>query len=353
MGRTTGRRSCTRSCALLSLALCALGGPGAAAQPAEDFFRGKTMTMVISVVGGEGFGINGRIVASHMSRFLPGNPTIVPKYMPGAGHVLAANHLATDAARDGTTIATIAPNIITHQLLDGRGVRFDIRKFNWLGASEYGNQAVYAWAATGLRTLDDTMQREVLAGGTGAGSFTVLYPALMNSLLGTRFKIVAGYKTTREIDLAMQRGEVEVRAGQSFTSLKTYNGEWLRDRKINVLAQVGRQRDADFPDIPVITEYAKSDAARRILELFEVQLTVGRPFLAPPDVPPDRLALLRQAFDRTMQDPLFLADASKAGMDARSLPAATVTDIIQRVAATPPDLIAMAKRAKGEAETAR
>jgi tripartite-type tricarboxylate transporter receptor subunit TctC len=334
--------------------LCAAWFVGpAGAQTVEEFYRGRTMTMVISVVGGEGFGINGRIVAAHMSRHLPGNPNIIPKYMPGAGHVLAANYLAADAPRDGSTIATIAPNIILHQLLDGRGVRYDIARFNWLGASEYGNQAIYAWHATGLRRLEDAMAREVLAGGTGAGSFTVLYPALMNSLLGTRFKIVAGYKTTREIDLAMQRGEVEVRAGQSLTSLKTYNGEWLRERKINILAQVGRERDREFADVPVLTEYARTEAARRILELFEVQLTVGRPFLAPPDVPEDRLAALRLAFDKTMRDPAFLADAAKAGMDATALNASTVTETIRRVAATPPDLIALAKRARGESEVAR
>ena len=337
---------------LQACAVLALPGP-ADADAVEDFYKGRTLTMVISVVGGEGFGINGRVVASHMSRHLPGNPIIVPKYIPGAGHVLAANYLATEAPRDGSTIATIAPNIVLHQLLDGRGVRYDIARFNWLGASEYGNQAVYAWHASGLRTLDDAMKREVLAGGTGAGSFTVLYPALMNNLLGTRFKIVAGYKTTREIDLAMQRGEVEVRAGQSFSSLKTYNGEWLREKKINVLAQVGRVRDAEFPDIPVLTEYAKSEAARRILELFEVQLTVGRPFLTPPDVPADRLAALRRAFQRTMQDETFLAEAAKVGMDTSALSADTVTEIIRRVAATPPEVIVAAKRARGEAESVR
>ena len=345
--KSKGRR------ALLVVCAAAWHAGPASAETVEQFYRGRTLTMVISVVGGEGFGINGRIVATHMSRHLPGNPVIIPKYMPGAGHVLAANYLATEAPRDGSTLATIAPNIILHQLLDGRGVRYDIAKFNWLGASEYGNQAVYAWHATGLRRLEDVMTREVLAGGTGAGSFTVLYPALMNSLIGTRFRIVAGYKTTREIDLALQRGEVEVRAGQSFTSLKTYNAEWLRDRKITILAQVGRQRDPDFADVPVLTEYARSEAARRILELFEVQLTVGRPFLAPPDVPPDRLEALRLAFERTMQDEAFLADAAKAGMDATALSAATVTEIVQRVAATPPDLIAAAKRAKGEADTLR
>jgi tripartite-type tricarboxylate transporter receptor subunit TctC len=334
--------------ALASATACASSAP-AHAQAADAFYKGKTLTMVVSTAGGEGFGLNGRLVATYMGRFLPGHPTVVTKYMPGAGHVLAANYLATDAPRDGTVIATIAPNIILHQLLDGRGVRYDIAKFNWLGASEYGNQAVYAWAATGLKTLHDAMTRQVLAGGTGAGSFTVLYPTLMNNLLGTKFKLVTGYKTTRDIDLAMQRGEVEVRAGQSFTSLKAYNGDWLREKKINVIAQVGREREPDFADVALLTDYAKTDAARRILELFEVQLTVGRPFLAPPDVPADRLAILRKAFDQTMHDPDFLADAEKIKMDARALTAEAVTQIVQKVAATPPELVEAATRARGDA----
>jgi tripartite-type tricarboxylate transporter receptor subunit TctC len=337
---------------LVALAAACAGG-AAGAETVEQFYKGKTLTLVISVIGGEGFSINGRIVATHMSRHLPGNPTVVPKHMPGAGHVLAANYLFTEAPRDGSTIGTIAPNIVLHQLLDGRGVRYDIARFNWLGASEYGNQAIYAWHEAGLRTLEDAMQREVLAGGTGAGSFTVLYPALMNSLLGTRFKLVSGYKTTREIDLAMQRGEVELRAGQSLTSLTAYNGEWLRERKINILAQVGRQRDPEFPDVPVLTEYAKSEAALRVLQLFEVQLSVGRPFLAPPGIPADRLAALRHAFEKTMQDPAFLAEAAKAGMDTRFLTGEAVSEIVGKVAATPPELIAMAKRAKGDAENPR
>jgi tripartite-type tricarboxylate transporter receptor subunit TctC len=339
--------------ALIGAAACTFGPASAVAQSVEQFYKGKTMTLVVSVIGGEGFDINGRLVARYLSKYLPGHPTFVPKNMPGAGHVIAANYMFTEAPKDGSTIGTISPSIITHQLLDGRGARFDITRFKWLGVSDSGNQAVYAWAASGFKTLEDAMNREALAGSTGAGSYTMLYPTLMNNLLGTKFKIIAGYKTTKEIDLAMQRGEVEVRAGQSLVSLKLLNGEWLRDTKINILAQIGRQRDAEFPDVPVLTEYAKSDDVRRILELFEVQLAVARPFLAPPDIPADRLAALRQAFDQTMTDPDFLAEAGKAGLDIHPLDGATVTDIIRKVAATPPELIAMAKRAKGDTEIAR
>ena len=145
--------------------------------------------------------------------------------------VLAANYMATEAVRDGTVIASIAPAIITHQLLEGRGARYDIGKFHWLGASDFSNQVIYVWAGSGVTSLNDAMRREVVFGGTGAGSFSVLYPALMNALLGTRIKIVTGYKAAREIDLAMERGEVEGRAGNYLSSLRTFSSEWLAQKK--------------------------------------------------------------------------------------------------------------------------
>jgi tripartite-type tricarboxylate transporter receptor subunit TctC len=328
---------------------CACGASGAAAQPAEQFYRGRTLTMVISVGGGEGFDLNARVVAKHLGRHIPGNPSIVAKNMPGAGHVLAANYMFTEAAKDGSIICAISPSIITHQLLDGRGVRYDVGKYQWLGASDFGNQAVYSWAATGVRTFNDLVTREVLTGATGAGAYNMLYPTLMNNLLGTRLKIVAGYKSTKELEFALQRGEVELRAGHSLSTIKALYGDWLRDRKINIIAQAGPQRDPEFAEVPLLTEFAKTEEVRRIFELFEVDLAVGRPFMAPPGVPADRLALLRDAFERTMQDPAFRADAAKAALDIHPVTAAAVTRTIQNATATPPDLLAAAKRAKGDA----
>ena len=346
--RETGTRLAGRVLAVLAAAAtaCTLGASGAAAQSVEEFYRGKTITMIVSAGPGEGFDTNSRLVAKHLGRHLPGNPNIVARNMPGAGHVLAANYMFTDAARDGSVICGIAPSIITHQLLDGRGARFDVGKFQWLGTTDYSNQAAYVWHTTGIKTLEETMTREVLIGGTGAGSYSVLYPALMNNLLGTRLKVIAGYKTTRDIDLALERGEVEGRAGHAFSSLKAFSGEWLRDKKINILVQFGERRDPDFADVPLATDFARTDEARRVFELFDVQIAVGRPFLAPPDVPADRLAALRHAFDDTMRDPEFLADAAEAGMDIHPLDAATVQSIVERVAGTPPDVIALAKHAK-------
>ena len=198
------------------VAACALlVGPRAGAEPVEDFYRGKTITMIISTGPGDGVDTNGRIVAKHLSDHIPGRPSIVPKNMPGAGHVLASNyHVQRGGASDGTVIATIVGSIITHQLLDGRGVRYDASRFLWLGASDVSNLCIYVWQTTGITSLTDALKREVLMGATGAGSGTILYPTLMNNLLGMRFKIIAGYQAAKDIYLAMQRGEVDGQGGQ-------------------------------------------------------------------------------------------------------------------------------------------
>jgi tripartite-type tricarboxylate transporter receptor subunit TctC len=338
--------------ALAIVAACATVASSAAAQSVEAFYRGRTITMVVSTGVGNGFDTNARLVARHLGRHIPGRPTIVVKNMPGAGHVLAANHMATDAPRDGSTMALIMPSIITHQLLDGRGVRYDVARFQWLGASDYSNQSVYVWA-TGAKTFAETMSREVVLGATGAGSYTLLYPALMNNLLGTRFKTVSGYKSAKDIDLAMQRGEIDGRAGNYLSTLRSINGDWLRDKSINILVQIGGERDADFPEVPLLTEFARSDETRRVLQLFEAEITVGRAFLTTPDVPADRLSALRQAFDATMADPAFRAEATRMGLDTHPIKADKMQAIVREVAATPPELIAVAKRAKGEADAPR
>jgi len=337
----------------LAEAMGTLAPTGLQAQSAEQFYRARTLTMVISVGSGEGFDLNGRLLARHLGKHIPGQPSIIARNMPGAGHVLAANYMFTEASKDGSTICAISPSIITHQLLDGRGVRYDVGRFQWLGTTDYGNQAVYAWAASGVTTLDDTFKREVVTGATGAGAYNMLYPVLMNNLLGTRLKIITGYKSTKELEIALQRGEIELRAGHSVSSVKALYGEWLRDKKINVIAQAGPQRDSDFPHAPLLTEYAKTDEARRIFELFEVDLAIGRPFLTPPDVPSERVEALRRAFDQTMQDPAFLADAQRAGLDIHPRNAAVVTEIIRKAAAMPRELLTAARRAKGEPEPAR
>jgi tripartite-type tricarboxylate transporter receptor subunit TctC len=323
----------------------ALPGCRASAETVEDFYRGKSVTLIISTGPGDGVDTNGRIVAKHLVDHLPGHPAVVPKNMPGAGHVLASNYLYNEAAKDGTVIATIVGSIITHQLLDGRGVRYNASHFQWIGASDVSNLCVYVWSTTGITSLTDVMTREVLMGATGAGSGTILYPTLMNNLLGTKFKIIAGYQAAKDIDLAMQRGEVEGRAGNYLSSVKALNGDWLRDGKITMLAQIGLEREADFPDLKLLDEFTQSSETRRILQLFGAEVAVGRVFLAPPDLPHDRVAALRDAFVATMRDQAFIDDEAKAGLDVHPLSGEKIEEMVRAVDATSPETVALAKKA--------
>jgi tripartite-type tricarboxylate transporter receptor subunit TctC len=327
---------------LLALALPLLAGPAAAQ---DNFFAGKQVTLIISTGVGGGLDSNARVVARHLANHIPGKPVIVPKNMPGAGHVRAANFLYNQAPKDGTVIGTLIPAFVLAEVLDGRGVQFDAGKFVWLGSTSSSNSTIYFWSASGLRSMEDAFKRQVLMGGTGVGSYTTLYPTIMNNVLGTRFKIIAGYESSAEIGLAMERGEVEGRAGNNFNSLKAENPDWLRDGKIVLAAQVGLERDAGYPDLPLISDFAKTDEQRQILRLFSVDVVIGRPFLAPPGLPPQRIEILRRAFDAMMADPAFLKESAEAGLDVAAVDGAKIQSVVQDLVGTPPAIVAKAKAA--------
>ena len=229
-------------------------------------------------------------------------------------------------------------------------MRFDAGKFEWLGSSGAENEVILVWHTTGIRTLDEVKKREVILGGTGAGSGIVIIPRLMNALLGTRFKIVTGYKSSEDVNLALQRGEIEARAF-SLISITAQRGDWLRDRKITILAQVGAKRAHEIPDIPLVTELARSEEDRRIFKLMSAASGLGRPYLAPPGVPADRLAILRSAFAATMKDKAFLAEAEKLQIDIDPIGAADITQLVLDTVNAPAAIVAKAKAAiEGTAE---
>jgi hypothetical protein len=278
-----------------------------------------------------------------LTKHLPGNPTIVPKNMPGAGNILAANFMYNVAARDGTFIASIAQAAFLLQPLGSPGVKFDGRNFYYLGSASVDNSTIYAWHTTGVKTIADTYRQELLLGATGAGSGTTIYPIIMNNLLGTKFKLVTGYRTSREVDLAMARGEVGGRAGNNFQSVKNNHPDWVREKKIVFLTQIGLERDSEFSDIPLLIELAKTDQQRQIFRMFSVPVAIGRPFLTTPGVPPDRAAALRKAFEATMRDPAFLAEGKKLNLDISPISGPRLTDIILDLINTPPGIVARAK----------
>ena len=237
--------SMTKICGISAAALMAATVISAAAVADEvaDFYKGKTLNLILSTGVGGSNDLNARVLLDHMTKRIPGKPSYVAKNMPGAGHVRASNYLYNRAPRDGTTIGAFVRFFVLHQALGGKGVKYDARKFNYLGATSKSNVVVSVWHTTGITTIDQAKKKEIIVGGTGVGSGTVIFPTILNALIGTKFKIVQGYKSGRTIDLAMQRGEVFGRSGNTFESLVAIHPKWLTGGKLKIIAQVGLQNN--------------------------------------------------------------------------------------------------------------
>jgi tripartite-type tricarboxylate transporter receptor subunit TctC len=319
----------------------------AAADPIEDFYKGKTVTIVSSGGVGGPIDLACRTVAKYITRHIPGNPTVVVRNMPGGGHVLMSNYMFTQAPKDGTTIGGVVNSIPTHQVVDGRGVRFDARKFNWLGSTGYANLMTLAWHTAGFKTIKDVFERELVTGATGVGSGTFIYTNAMNVILGTKFKMVMGYKDSASVDLAIERGEVQARGGFTLTGIKQERPQWIAEHKVVMLVQVGAQPEAEYPKVPLMHELARTDEEREILKLISSPAALGRPFFTPPDVPAERVAALRAAFAATMKDPDYIAEGRRLRLDMNPLSAERVTQLVNATINAPPNVVAKARAALG------
>jgi len=325
----------------------ALAATPAAADPIEEFYKGKTVTIVSSGGVGGPIDLACRTVARFISRHIPGHPTIVVRNMPGGGHVLMSNYMFAQAPRDGTTIGGVVSSIPTHQVIDGRGVRFDAHQFNWLGSTGYANLMTFAWHTSGFKTITDVFERELVTGVTGVGSGTFVYTNAMNMILGTKFKMVMGYKDSAAIDLAIERGEVQARGGFTLTGIKQERPQWIAENKVVMLVQTGAEREHEYPDLPLMHELARNDEERQILALISSPAALGRPFFTPPDVPTDKVAALRKAFADTMQDPDYIAEATRVRLDMNPLSADRVTEFVNATINAPPNIVAKARTALG------
>jgi tripartite-type tricarboxylate transporter receptor subunit TctC len=326
------------SCAL-GVALCL----PARAETVESFYKGKTVTIVVSTGVGGVFDLTARTVAKYMPKYIPGKPTMIVKNMPGGGHVLATNFMFNQAAKDGTFIGLVNNGMPLHQVLDGRGVRFDAAKFNWLGSAGLSNLMTVAWSTSGVKTIEDVMTHELVTAATGAGSNGFIYPNAMNLVLGTKFKIVLGYKSSPEADLAMERGEAQARAGFSLSAILQEHPDWITDKKVAVLVQAGAEREQEFPDVPLMHELAKTPEQRRMLSLISSPVSLGRPFFTTPETPPERVAALRDAYAATMKDPDFLTEARALNLDIKPMDWERVTQIVDETINVPAELITQAK----------
>jgi tripartite-type tricarboxylate transporter receptor subunit TctC len=326
----------------------------AAADPVADFYKGKTVSIIVSTGEGGTYDTVARSISRYMGKHIPGEPLMILRYMPGAGHIKATEYMYSVAPKDGTYIATIGNSIPQTQVFDkasleSKGVMFDVRKFNWLGSTGISNLMTAAWAASGVKTIDDAFKQEVTAGSTGAGSGTMLYPTITNNVVGTKFKIISGYRKATEIDLAMERGEVVVRAGFSLGSLSTEHPDWISEKKVNFLFQVGGEREPSLPDVPLMSDLGKTDEQKLVMRVLSSPVSLGRPYLTTPELPAERLAALRSAFSATMKDPEFLAEAQKLKFDLRPIDSDQVTRIIKETVDVPADVIEKAKAAIGNA----
>ncbi len=333
---------------MLSLLVLALAAASAGAQTAgeAEFYQGKTITLITSTGVGGTYDVVARLIARHMPRHIPGDPTIIVQNMPGGGNVLATNYMYNIAPRDGTAIASVHSAIPLQQVLDPRGVHYDADKFNWLGSTGSQNEAILVWHNAGIKTIAQATRKQVVLGGTGARAGITLLPMAVNHLLGTKFKIVAGYRTSEDVNLAMERGEIQARAF-SIGSIESQHPDWISAHEVVLLAQSGAKRDKSIPDVPLLTELATSDEQRQIFKLIASAPALGQPYLAPPGVAADRLAVLRAAFAATLKDPAFLADAAKIHFAIEPMSGDEVAKIVDETVHAPSDIIAEAKRAMG------
>jgi tripartite-type tricarboxylate transporter receptor subunit TctC len=324
--------------ALLLAAAFALVMPRApaSAQSAEPF-RGKDITLLIGSSAGGGYDTFARVVALHWSKHIPGNPTIVPQNLPGPMSLPVANRIFSNAPKDGTVIGAVNPQIASDAILHPDRARFDARKFVWIGSALRETQVIIANADAPVQTFGDAFSKELILGGSGGASNT--FPTATNAILGTKFKLVTGYPGTREANLAMQRGEVQGIGGITWASVKATQGSQLAARKIVIVGQWGLKPNPDLPGVPQVLSFAKTDDQRAALLLPLATQEFGRPFIAPPGVPPAIAQLLRTSFMETMQDPEFLADAKARGLDIDPASGEEIQGLVEQLYATPPAVV--------------
>lgn len=308
--------------------------PAAAADPIEDFYRGRKLDLIIGYSSGGTYDLYARLVARHLGSHIPGAPQIVPRNMPGAGSRAAAFWVANIGPKDGSILATGDQSLSVAQAMGDKQLTVDTTKLIYIGNPNAENNTTTVWHTTGVRTIDDAKTREVTVGATG-GSTSSQYPKLMNALLGTRFKVILGYPGGNDINIAMERGEVDGRGSNSWASWKSTRADWLRDKKINILVQIGLQKAADLLDVPLMMDLATNDEDRRIMKLFSASGSIGRPIYTSPGVPEERVKALRAAFAAMVKDEKFLADAHTANLDIEFVSGEDMQRIVAEIVATP------------------
>ena len=323
-------------------------GAASAQGIAPDYFRGKTITIVAGASTGDGYDIYSRLLAQYMGRHIAGNPRFVVQNMPGAGTLRATNYIWEVAPKDGTYFGSVGGGTATAGLLDAKNARFDARRFGWVGSMNSEVGLVLSWGPTPFKAIQDVMKQEFIVGGGGPTSGNVVFPLVLNQVVGTRFKVVGGYKSTGDIALAIERGELHGTASYHYSSIIGRNPDWLTKKLVNVLLQLSLRKHPLFPDVPLPADLAQNEEQRAILELVFARQEMGRPFMLPPGTPPEVTEILRRAFDATMRDPALVAEAEKRKIDMNQpMTGEEIHALIDRLYQWPQAIIEKAAQAAG------
>jgi tripartite-type tricarboxylate transporter receptor subunit TctC len=320
-----------------------LAASPAAADPVADFYRGKTVEILIGAAAGGGYDLAGRAVARYLGRHIPGEPAIVVKNMPGSTSLRMTNYLYNVAARDGTAIGMPNNNIPFEPRLhmlspDGKNIRFDVARLNWIGTPLQEPQVLYVWHTAPVKTVADLKKTEITVGTTAIASDNYTLPVLMNRLIGTRMKPVSGYQGQSGIFLALERGEVQGNS-TGLSNLFVHKAQWMKQGKLRLLMQFAVERDPQIANIPTALELVSSDADRDLLRLYLSKYKMARPLAMPPGVPPERVATIRAAFDATMKDPAYIAEANKIHLDISPVDGAGIAALVHRIETAPQPMI--------------
>ena len=313
--------------------------------PAQDFYADKTVTIYSGHQAGSLYDTNARFVARHLPRFLPGKPTMIVRNMPGAGTLTASNHVANAAPKDGTTLALVARGVAIEPLLGGQGVRFDPLKLNWIGSTSQEVSLIAVRADTGVKTLDDAKKRELAMAGSGADATT--FPNTLNHLLGTRFRVITGYRSGAEMNLAIERKEVDGRGSWSWSAFRNDGMPMVKRGELVMLVQMGTAKVPDLPQVPLVMDLAKTAEQRQILELLLAAQAMAWPLFAPAEAPAERVALLRRAYLDMLKDKDALADAHKTGIEVEPVPGTDIQEMLKRVYMTSPDVVTKGRELSG------
>jgi tripartite-type tricarboxylate transporter receptor subunit TctC len=313
--------------------------PVASAQDIGAIFAGRQVRIIVGTGAGRGYDVYARVVARHLGKHVAGHPTFIVENMPGASGIRAINYLYSAAPNDGTVIATFNNAIPFYQAVGQPGIRFKAEELSWIGSLAQAATVVAVWHAAGVRTIDDARRVEVVMGATGSAGTKAGYPALLNNTLGTKFKIVTGYEGGNAVTLAIERGEVQGDGSSRWSSWKTTRPEWVSDRKIIPIVQIGLRKDPELSDVALLADYAQSQELRQMFEFVGAPDSLGQPFAGPPRIPTERLTVLRHAFEQMVHDPAFRAEAAILKLDVDPLAAAETENIVRLIVRTSSETI--------------